>query len=698
MSCLSPRIDRTRDWNPPIDLGVFFLMNNIEIEPNENILTVGHDPIFYPFEDELQEINASNTIQLEVSRRQHVDESNTSVVLLVCSGIESLRDRWNRYSYRSARSCLCSIQSNRYHHQVPTARDGCEEASNFTSDCRSNSRNLGKAECCIVDRFRSASERISLSPWVKLPLSIKRTRQHFPTLPNNWSRGRWLFSFSCRRSLFSALSFWWWSSFDATTFNHRTKFAGRTNHRNTIRMSGVNWVRNGRSIWSFWPSPRRLGKGASVMSIELNWNVTISKWPKSPWKSYEVNSSWTLADDLHKISSCVLDQNVASMHEFLFEANRMKDFVHPNVLSLIGVAWDPIRQAMVLLPYMKNGDLRSYISNEKNRPTVRQLITWGIQVADGMEYLSSLKFVHRDLATRNCMLDEQLVCRISDFGLSRDMIDRDYYLVPRTTTTKDHDGKSIQIPPRRLPIRWLSPESIESSKYTVASDVVRADRLTLSKSFHIVCLSSGLSVCCYGNWWVVGKHPTRVLTMPISTAMWRMVIVFHNRRIVHRYSTNPRCIRVGTAILVNARHLLNWLMMFVISFISWRWTNNRPINNKRPLLTTMTRRSSNGIQPINESNVCRPRRCRHRQVTVDNTSPRLIVSPKTFSYSSIAMGTTMIPMRWLSIQVQMFLVPRDFCRSTRKQASPKMLNSSLYILIALWSCDTYRCSLHSIAE
>lgn len=81
MICLSPRIDRTRDWNPPIDLAVFFLMNNIEIEPNENILTVGHDPIFYPFEDELQEINGSNTIQLEVRRRLHVDESNTSVCL-----------------------------------------------------------------------------------------------------------------------------------------------------------------------------------------------------------------------------------------------------------------------------------------------------------------------------------------------------------------------------------------------------------------------------------------------------------------------------------------------------------------------------------------------------------------------------------------------------------------------------------------
>jgi len=165
------------------------------------------------------------------------------------------------------------------------------------------------------------------------------------------------------------------------------------------------------------------------------------------------------------------DQNVSSMHEFLYEANRMKDFSHGNILSLIGVSWDPSRKAMVLLPFMKNGDLRSYISNEKNRPTVRQLITWGIQIADGMEYLASLKFVHRDLATRNCMLDEELICRISDFGLSRDVIDRDYYTISTTTKT-ENDGKTIQMTPRRLPIRWLSPESIESSKYTIQSDVV----------------------------------------------------------------------------------------------------------------------------------------------------------------------------------------------------------------------------------
>ncbi|XP_049272460.1 hepatocyte growth factor receptor-like [Rhipicephalus sanguineus] len=143
--------------------------------------------------------------------------------------------------------------------------------------------------------------------------------------------------------------------------------------------------------------------------------------------------------------------------QFLKEALIMKDFNHENVLPLIGLCLDERDGLMVITPYMKYGDLHSYLRNENNSPTLRDLITFGIHVAKGMEYLAHLKFVHRDLAARNCMLSEDMIVRIADFGLSRDIYERDYY--------SDQDRKT------KLPVKWMSPESLEAGVYDHKTDV-----------------------------------------------------------------------------------------------------------------------------------------------------------------------------------------------------------------------------------
>ena len=57
------------------------------------------------------------------------------------------------------------------------------------------------------------------------------------------------------------------------------------------------------------------------------------------------------------------------------------------------------------------------------------LIDISAQIANGMVYLSSQHFVHRDLATRNCLVGATLCVKISDFGMSRDIYTCDYYRV-----------------------------------------------------------------------------------------------------------------------------------------------------------------------------------------------------------------------------------------------------------------------------
>ncbi|XP_070558907.1 hepatocyte growth factor receptor-like [Ptychodera flava] len=149
--------------------------------------------------------------------------------------------------------------------------------------------------------------------------------------------------------------------------------------------------------------------------------------------------------------------NIDDVRKFLEEGVIMKSFKHDNVLGLVGVCIDQDGRPMIVLPYMKNGDLKSFVANPDRVLTVRTLITYSLHVAQGMEYLSSMKFVHRDLAARNCMVDESETVKVSDFGLSRDIYEQEYYASEDKQT--------------RLPIRWMPVESIKRGIFSTKTDV-----------------------------------------------------------------------------------------------------------------------------------------------------------------------------------------------------------------------------------
>lgn len=166
--------------------------------------------------------------------------------------------------------------------------------------------------------------------------------------------------------------------------------------------------------------------------------------------------------------------NDQTKKDFFREAALMHEFNHPNILKLLGVCIEQEPFCM-LFEYMEFGDLNSYLRKHNTNGTmknlnqlsgsqpelrnslpVQALVDMCINIAAGLEYLAQHHYVHRDLATRNCLIGTNRIVKIADFGLSQDIYATDYCRLGDTAL---------------LPIRWMPPEAIMYAKFTLQSDV-----------------------------------------------------------------------------------------------------------------------------------------------------------------------------------------------------------------------------------
>ncbi|KAK3506743.1 hypothetical protein QTP70_021774 [Hemibagrus guttatus] len=164
--------------------------------------------------------------------------------------------------------------------------------------------------------------------------------------------------------------------------------------------------------------------------------------------------------------------------DFLCEASIMGQFDHPNVVHLEGVVTRG-KPVMIVIEYMENGALDAFLRKHDGQFTVIQLVGMLRGIAAGMRYLSDMGYVHRDLAARNILVNSNLVCKVSDFGLSR-VIDDDPEAV-YTTTGKMQAVMNLMFTPAtdlrfteqggKIPVRWTAMEAIQYRKFTSASDV-----------------------------------------------------------------------------------------------------------------------------------------------------------------------------------------------------------------------------------
>ncbi|XP_038108523.1 ALK tyrosine kinase receptor [Culex quinquefasciatus] len=150
--------------------------------------------------------------------------------------------------------------------------------------------------------------------------------------------------------------------------------------------------------------------------------------------------------------------------DFLMEAAIMAKFNHPNIVHLIGVCFDR-HPRFIVLELLAGGDLKNFLREGRNKPerpsplTMKDLIFCALDVAKGCRYMESKRFIHRDIAARNCLLSSKgpgRVVKIADFGMARDIYRSDYYR---------KGGKAM------LPIKWMPPEAFLDGIFTSKTDV-----------------------------------------------------------------------------------------------------------------------------------------------------------------------------------------------------------------------------------
>ncbi|XP_034037776.1 tyrosine-protein kinase BTK isoform X2 [Thalassophryne amazonica] len=157
----------------------------------------------------------------------------------------------------------------------------------------------------------------------------------------------------------------------------------------------------------------------------------------------------------HDVAIKMIREGSMSEDDFIEEAKIMMKLHHENLVQLYGVCTKQ-RPIYIVTEYLSNGCLLTYLKEGLTQhPTSIQLLEMCKDVSEGMAYLESKQYIHRDLAARNCLVDSNGTVKVTDFGLSRYVLDDEY--------TSSAGSK--------FPVRWSPPEVLLYCKFSSKSDI-----------------------------------------------------------------------------------------------------------------------------------------------------------------------------------------------------------------------------------
>ena len=173
----------------------------------------------------------------------------------------------------------------------------------------------------------------------------------------------------------------------------------------------------------------------------------------------------TQSKSLAAVKTLKGDYSPLLKQEFEREIKFMSRLNNANVVRMLGICNK--KTPFIMMEYMSNGDLHMFLMKhylpEINQDTPGGLIPAdslilqyiALQIANGMRYLASYGFIHRDLAARNCLVGEDYIVKIADFGMTQNLYNKAYFRMR---------GNAF------LPIRWMAPESF-FGRFSTKTDV-----------------------------------------------------------------------------------------------------------------------------------------------------------------------------------------------------------------------------------
>uniref|UniRef100_A0A8C5P539 Tyrosine-protein kinase n=1 Tax=Jaculus jaculus TaxID=51337 RepID=A0A8C5P539_JACJA len=149
-----------------------------------------------------------------------------------------------------------------------------------------------------------------------------------------------------------------------------------------------------------------------------------------------------------------INNGAMSEEDFIEEAKVMMALSHSRLVQLYGVS---LRQKplCIVTEFVERGCLLHYLRARKGALGPAALLAMCQDACEGMAYLERNCFIHRDLAARNCLVSSACIVKISDFGMTRYVLDDEY----------------ISSSGAKFPIKWSPPEVFHFNKYSSKSDV-----------------------------------------------------------------------------------------------------------------------------------------------------------------------------------------------------------------------------------